>query len=349
MDQDRPDSRVIRLLDANFNRSREALRVLEDAARFLLDDVTLTGVAKELRHRLTAAALSLPQVSQFSLHRDTTGDVGTGLTTDGEANRTALLDVIHAAFGRAGEALRALEEYTKLLTPATAVQFKQIRYEVYTLHANLVRRLQPKAGLQKLRLYVLVTADLCRGDWLAVAEAALRGGADCLQLREKGLEDGELLRRATAMAKLCHRYNALFIMNDRVDVGLASGADGVHLGQEDLPVAEARRLLGHSAIIGKSTHTLEQALAAAAEGPDYLAVGPMFATTTKPQDHIAGIETLRVVAAQIAMPLVAIGGITPDNTPEILAAGAAAVAVCQAVIGTSDAQAAAEAFRAKMK
>lgn len=352
-----PDTRLIRLLDADFNRAREALRVLEEAARFLLDDAVLTAAAKDMRHRLTSAAMSLPGASQFSLDRDTPGDVGTPLTTPNEETRAALLDVINSAFGRASEALRALEEYSKLLgarhsglstAVAAGAQFKQLRYEAYTLHTNLVRRLQPRTALSRLRLYVLITADLCRGDWLAVAEQALAGGADCLQLREKNLDDAELLRRAQALAALCHRYNALFIMNDRPDIALLAGADGVHLGQDDLPVAAARRILGHDAIIGKSTHTLEQALAAAEEAPDYIAVGQMFQSATKPQDHIAGIETLRQIAAQVKVPLVAIGGITLDNASEILAAGAQAVAVCQAVIGRPDAISAAEAFRANM-
>ncbi len=178
--------RLARLLDAGFNRAREAVRVLEDAARFLLDDAALTETAKDLRHRLTAAALSLPVAGSFSLLRDTPGDVGTTMTAAGERHRTRPIDVVNAAFGRLSEALRTLEEYSKVLAPAVAAQFKQIRYEAYTLHTRLVRRMQPKAGLDALRLHVLVTADLCRSDWMATAEAALAGGADCLQPAGEG-------------------------------------------------------------------------------------------------------------------------------------------------------------------
>ncbi len=347
MDENQPSTiRLVRLLDANFNRAREAARVLEDAARFLLDDASLTEAAKTLRHDLTTAALALPVAGRFSLHRDTPGDVGTVMTTPAEALRSTGAAVINAAFGRLSEALRALEEYSKLFDPAIASQFKQLRYNAYTLHTRLVRRLQPKAALSRIRLYVLITADLCRGDWLTVAESALAGGADALQLREKSLPDGELLRRAQTLAALCHRYDALFILNDRPDIAVVAGADGVHVGQDDLPVAAVRRIIGPDLIIGKSTHTLEQALAAAAEGLTYIAVGPIFPTATKPHNHVAGPETLRQVAAQVNLPLVAIGGITPGNARDILAAGAQTLAVCQAVIAQPDAKAAAAAIKA---
>jgi thiamine-phosphate pyrophosphorylase len=340
--------RLARLLDASFNRAREAARVLEDAARFLLDDAGLTEAAKGLRHRLSAAALALPVAGQFSLHRDTPGDVGTDMTTPAESLRAAPASVVGSAFGRLSEALRSLEEYSKLLDPAAGAAFKQLRYDAYTLHTRLMRRLQPKPALGALRLYVLITADLCRGDWLAVAESALAGGADALQLREKALADGELLRRARALADLCHRHDALFILNDRPDIAVLAGADGVHLGQEDLPIAAARRILGHDAIIGKSTFTLEQALAAAKEGADYIAVGPIFPTATKPQEPVAGLEALRQVASRLNLPPVAIGGITPDNAPAVLAAGAQALAVCQAVIAQPDPKAAAAATKAAL-
>lgn len=343
------DARIIRLLDANFNRAREALRVLEDAARFLLDDTVLTASAKDMRHRLTTAAMDLPLAGQFSLTRDTPGDVGTPLTAPTEENRAALLDVVNSAFGRASEALRAMEEYSKILSPAAGAAFKQIRYDVYTLHTGLIRRLQPKTALAKVRLYVLITAELCSGEWLATAEAALAGGADCLQLREKHLVDAELLRRARMLADLCHHYNALCIVNDRPDIALLAGADGVHIGQDDLPVDAVRRILGPEAIIGKSTHTLDQALEAAKEAPDYIAVGPIFPSATKLQDHIAGLDTLRRVVAQVKSPVIAVGGITPDNATEVLAAGAQAVAVCQSVIGKPDAKAAVEAFKAEAR
>ena len=185
-----------------------------------------------------------------------------------------------------------------------------------------------------IKLYVLLTESLCRGDWYETTEAALAGGAGAIQLREKQLAEIELLDRARRIRELCERHEALLIVNDRPDVALAAGAHGVHLGQDDLSVSEARRNLGAKCIIGVSTHTVEQAEAALADMPDYVAVGPMFASRTKPQDHIAGPETLAGVRRLTSLPLVAIGGITLENA--VQCAPADALAVCSTVIGADD-------------
>ncbi len=185
-----------------------------------------------------------------------------------------------------------------------------------------------------VKLYVLLTEALCRGDWYETAEAALAGGARAIQLREKQLADTDLLDRAHRIRELCERYEALLIINDRPDIALAAGAHGVHLGLDDVPVGEARRILGDEHIIGVSTHTVEQAEAALADMPDYVAVGPMFASRTKPQDHIAGPETLAGVRRLTSLPLVAIGGITLENA--VQCAPADALAVCSTVIGADD-------------
>ena len=141
----------------------------------------------------------------------------------------------------------------------------------------------------------------------------MAGGARAIQLREKQLTDAELLDRTRRIRELCERREALLIINDRPDIALAAGAHGVHLGQGDLPVSEARRILGDECIIGVSTHTVEQAKAALADLPDYVAVGPMFASHTKPQGHIAGPETLAAVRRLTSLPLGALGGVTLEN------------------------------------
>ena len=185
-----------------------------------------------------------------------------------------------------------------------------------------------------VRLYVLLTESLCRGDWYATAQAALVGGAGAIQLREKHLGEVELLDRAKRLRALCDEHQALFILNDRPDIALAAGAHGVHVGQQDMSAADARRLLGSEFIIGLSTHTIEQAQAALADPPDYLAVGPMFRSPTKPQDHLAGPATLNAVRKITSLPLVAIGGITLENAAQC--APADVLAVCSAVISVDD-------------
>lgn len=190
--------------------------------------------------------------------------------------------------------------------------------------------------LRQVRLYVVTDAAAHPDQVVATVDAACRGGADCIQLRRKGDSDRELLRLAEACRAVTARWGVLFIVDDRLDVAMAVGADGVHLGQEDLPVAAARRLWP-SGLVGCSTHSLSQAREAAAEGADYLGVGPVFATPTKPGRPPVGTELVhRVATADLGIPWVAIGGIDGDNVAEVVAAGAPAIAVVRAVCAAAD-------------
>ena len=174
-----------------------------------------------------------------------------------------------------------------------------------------------------------------------LAGALLAGGARLLQLRLKAAGSGELLAAARALRTLTARTGALLLINDRPDVARAAGADGVHLGQDDLPVAAARAVLGPGAVIGVSTHDVEQARVATGAGADYLGVGPIFTTTTKAGAPPArGLELVRAVRAAVALPLVGIGGIMPDTAPAVRAAGADAVAMIAALVRAPDVTAA---------
>jgi thiamine-phosphate pyrophosphorylase len=331
---------VSRILDANFNRAREALRVIEDFARFIQDDPVGCELVKNLRHDLVACMRRLPSDRLLSA-RNTPGDVGTGIFTASERCRLDARDVCTAAVKRLPEALRTLEEYGKVVDPQFAVAIEALRYRAYDLEQRMLLRGDRSGRFARVRLYVLITESLCRGDWPAVAEAAIAGGADCLQLREKGLNDGELLRRARQLGEICRRREAIFIVNDRPDIARLADADGVHLGQTDVSVADARRILGPDRLIGLSTHTEEQLRAALAARPDYIAVGPMFASSTKPQDHVPGPDLLACAARQTDLPVVPIGGITSENMGILQAAGAHRLCVCAAVISAPDVAAAA--------
>lgn len=338
-----------RILDANLNRAREAMRVLEDHARFAADDSELSRRLKQMRHDLASAARIWP-VAELLASRDTPGDVGTRITTAGERRRAAAEDILTAAARRLTEALRVLEEYAKLANPGTAAVIEQIRYRAYDVEKRLVLRCgRPDFG--RVRLYVLITDSLCRRPWLRTARDALAGGADCLQLREKDLDDGELLARARRLAAMCREEGALCVINDRPDIARLARADGVHLGQTDMTVADARAIVGPRAIIGKSTHNVAQFRAAMREQADYLAVGPMYDTATKRQAHVPGPAILARLGeilrrhGQTPPPVVAVGGITPERLPPILAQGCRAVAVCAAVISAPDAKAACRCFR----
>lgn len=187
------------------------------------------------------------------------------------------------------------------------------------------------------RLYVITGEEWHPGrGMLDVMEEALRGGADIVQLRDKNAGKRDLLAKAKALRELTRRYGVPLIINDHVDVALLAEADGVHLGQDDLPLAEARKLVGPDKIIGISTHSIEEARAAEAGGADYIGVGPVFATGTKP--HAVPVTTayVRQAAAEIRIPFVAIGGITLANVAGVLAAGARRVAAVSEIVGSAD-------------
>lgn len=348
-----PMSPLARLIDANANRAREGLRVVEDLARFILNDPRLSADLKTIRHQLAAALEILPlDRGALLAWRDAHADVGTTLSTPAEADRDGLPAIAAAAAGRLAEALRAIEESAKALgSPQAAAAVEQLRYRAYDATAGVERALGTGRARQ-WRLCVLLTESLCtHHPWLHVAELAIEGGADCLQLREKDLSTAELTARARELVALARPHAVSVIINDRVDVALAAGADGVHLGQTDMTVRDARRIAGNSLLIGVSTANLDQARAAAAAGADSCGLGPMFPSPTKPKPTLAGPAYLRAYLADPAcarLPHLAISGITPDNLGELTAAGCRGVAVSAAVCTAPDPQATCSALRSRL-
>jgi thiamine-phosphate pyrophosphorylase len=177
-------------------------------------------------------------------------------------------------------------------------------------------------------------------------EAALSGGVDVVQLRLKDAVDEEIVAAGRGFREACDRHGALFVLNDRPDLVERCGADGVHVGQEDLSPAEAREFVGPERIVGLSTHSEEQLAAALSEPVDYVAVGPVFETPTKPGRPAVGLELVRVAAATARLPWFAIGGIDLGNAAGVVAAGAQRLAVVRAIRGAEDPGAAAQALRA---
>lgn len=350
---------LLRLIDANANRAREAMRVMEDAARFLLDDAELAGSLKRLRHDLADALAAFPNAA---LHRDTPGDVGTRIATDAENRRDSTHGVVTAAGKRLSEALRALEEFAKLPaeSPPGAPQphpartqaapaFESLRYRGYDLEQRLARQLAGGRARQ-WRLCVLISEHLCHHHgWLDVVRACVDAGVDCLQLREKQLPGGELVRRARDLLELARPRGVSVVLNDRPDAALVAGVDGVHLGQHDLPCRDVRRWVGSALIVGVSTSKIDQARAALRDGADYCGLGPMFPSTTAPdKDRLAGPAYLRAYLDAVPLPHLAIGGVTPDNLDQLVEAGARGVAVSAAVCGAKDPGRAAAALLAAL-
>jgi len=195
------------------------------------------------------------------------------------------------------------------------------------------------------RLYVILDRAAARvRDLLTILDATLAGGCRLVQLREKEWPSGRLLPMAERLRDRCRAAGATFIVNDRLDLALALGADGVHLGQDDLPPAAARPLLRPGMILGLSTHSPEQARAAQAAGADYVAVGSMFPTGTKPDFQLVGPEIIGKLRGEISVPLIGIGGITHDNVTQVIRAGADGVAVISAVCGAPNPEAATRRF-----
>ncbi len=333
-----------RILDASLNRAREALRVIEDYCRFALNDAFLTGECKHLRHGLAETFTVLTPAALLAA-RDTPGDVGTTITTAAEGERTSLAGVVLANCKRLQEALRSLEEYGKLQAPELGAAVEDFRYRAYTVERAILLGTTARKRLADARLYLLVTGSLCTAavDW--TVQEALAGGVQIVQLREKSLGDRDLLERARMVRRLTNAAGALFLVNDRPDIARLSEADGVHLGQEDLSVREARRVLGPDALIGVSTHDLEQVRAAVRDGASYIGVGPTFPSETKAFSEFPGLEFARRAVAETSLPAFVIGGVHQGNVEQVAAAGLKRVAVSQAVCRAEDPCQAAAALR----
>jgi thiamine-phosphate pyrophosphorylase len=336
-----------RILDASLNRARESLRVLDDYARFALNDRVLTEEFKALRHRLVAAVRAVPGLALLA-SRDTPGDVGTTVTAGKEYVRSSPRESAGVNAKRLQEALRSVEEYGKPFGERFAREIESIRYASYTLESALLGGSALRDQLTRARLYVLLTGSQCTAsvDW-TIREAAA-GGAQVFQLREKGLNDRDLLARAKLVRRVTRETGTLFVMNDRPDLARLADADGVHLGQDDLPVAAARAILGPDRLVGVSTHTIDQVRLAVLAGADYLGVGPVFSSPTKTFDAFPGTAFVRQAAEATALPCFALGGITPANVHEVIAAGVRRIAVASAVTTSDDPGAPCRVFRSHL-
>ena len=327
-----------RLVDACRNRTAEGLRTLEDLARFTRDDRAMSTAFKALRHDMASAVGRCWAEVRLLAARDSAADVGTSITVQSEVDRGSTADIARAAAGRACEGLRSLEEAAKTIDPTTARQLEQLRYLAYDQSADLIQLLS-SAEAGQWRVCLLLDHAACAMPWPSVLQAAIDNGVDCVQIRQKSTPstDTDLLKQATAVVDVAHAAGVTAIVNDRVDIALASGADGVHLGQRDLPVHMARDMLGHEALIGVSTHGVDEARAAIGAGADYVGIGPMFASSTrpdlKPQGPALLMETLAVLGAT---PHLAIGGISVDTVQQVAMAGGQGVAVGAAVCTSSN-------------
>jgi len=325
--------RIFRILDANINRAMEGLRVTEEISRFVLEDHNLTYGIKELRGELSKAVKQLPKDKLLSSRRSLK-DVGRSTYSTTESRRANITEVFRSNIKRTQEALRVLEEFSKLdrsLSGAnrslsspdrrsgriemTALpkKFKDLRFQTYEIEKQLSK-------LLKLDFDLYMVSDP-KYKPIESIRKAIKSGVKIVQLRDKGASKTEYLRQAKKVREITKRAGVVFIVNDYVDIAKKVDADGIHLGQDDPPPQKARKILGDYKIIGISTHSMQQALKAQKDGADYISVGPIFKTPSKPGVKPLGISTVKRIKAKIHVPIVAIGGIDRANIGRIHKAG----------------------------
>lgn len=301
----------MRIIDANINRLREALRVIEDYYRLGRNDQATSAILYRMRH----------EVAELSRHihpeaaRDSFQDIGRGRH---DTAPKELKDIIIANLKRAQEAARTLEEYCKTCHPHSSPQWQEMRFSLYDLETKFnVRRLIDR------ELYLIITPKYCRESPEGIAQKACEAGIEVIQYREKNRGQHETLETARELRRMTRDNGVTFLINDRIDIALLAEADGVHLGQADLPVSEARLLLGPGRIIGLSTHNkaeLHEGLACCA---DYLAFGPVFSGIHKEREEpIVGLDGLSAIPTTAeSKPVFVNGGLNEHNVHEIFSRG----------------------------
>jgi len=343
---------TLRIIDANLNRIGEGLRFLENLARLLLNDTALTQQLKTMRHKLITS--DWPSYQQLIQARDTEGDVGLNIKALEQEKPRQLPTMVAANAKRVQESLRTVEELAKLpgiIPKLDSEKLQQARFNLYTIEQKLLSKLLRQDKIKRLPgLYVIIDSQALKGRSHAeVAKQAIQGGARTIQLRDKLHNKKELLPIAQQLKNLCADRGVLFIVNDHLDLALATDADGLHLGQNDLPLKVARQLLPIDKILGVSTTSVEQATMAESEGADYIAVGSIHPTTSKETAKVIGLEGLRQIRQAVTLPVVAIGGITRDNATEVIAAGADSVAVISAILQAESPEEAAQQIVARLE
>ncbi|NQU18307.1 MAG: thiamine phosphate synthase [Candidatus Saganbacteria bacterium] len=317
-------SRILRIIDANTNRVQEGLRVVEEISRFVLNDKKVSLQIKKMRQIVKSFTIKL----KASKYRDTRGDVGRRTYSKGESKRSSVYSVFKSNIKRAEEGLRCLEEFSKLIDPQLGRRFKELRFQSYDLESELDSVLQKN---EKLDFNLYLVTDPMKDHIRSVREA-IAGGIKIVQLRDKFASKKRYLKLAEKIRKITRKAGVTFIVNDSVQVAKKVNADGVHLGQKDGNPKQARKILGEDKLIGVSIHNLSEALRAEREGADYIALGNIFETESKPGKKGVGVRVLGIVRKKVKIPIVAIGGINKDNLHQIKDAGVRRVAVIRAVL-----------------
>lgn len=328
-----------RMIDANINRISEGLRVIEDVARFDFESIQMTEALRTLRHKVRK---TIHGVADILDGRDSLNDPGVVVSAENRLDqKESLFDLVSANFKRVQEGLRVVEEALKIAGYYEASKlYEAMRFESYTLESrfkDLFRKSSRKHILDS-DLYCLTSEEHSKGRTnIDVVGEMLKAGITLIQYREKNKSMLEKYREAETLRQMTREAGARFIVNDHVDLAVAVEADGVHLGQEDLPIEAVRRIIGEKMAIGLSTHSMAQAEKAVRDGADYIGVGPIFKTYTKKDvcDPV-GFEYLDLVVQKIEIPFVAIGGVKEGNIRQVREHGASCIALVTEIVGADN-------------
>ena len=316
------DIRIGQILDANLDRAREGLRVLEDWARFGLGEDKLVIKLKNFRQ-----ILGKYHIQEYKDSRNFTKDTSIGLGHHAQQSRTSIDQLLSANSSRVQEALRVIEEYSRNIDKELSNLSAKIRYEIYQLEIELLNCSSNKELLEVILNNNLYFISNHSPNIIQIIESVLKGGVKIIQHRFKNGNDLENLQDAKKIRRLCNEFKALFIVNDRVDIAIACDADGVHLGQDDIDIKSARKILGFSKIIGVSANKSSEIKKAVENGCDYLGIGPVFETQTKKDKEPLGIKRIKKITENLSIPFFVIGGIKTDKILSLRENGLMKVAV----------------------
>ena len=333
------ESSVFRIIDAAANRAAEGLRVVEDFARMHKEDASLARELKQLRHSLTTALAPIDSATLLQA-RDPASDVGTTISTSSEFERADFSAIVRSNFARVLQSLRTMEEYSKFLSErfdeSIAPQLEQLRYQTYIVEKAVFNTVDSQASLNDVMIYVLTDSRGGLSEFESLIGELIRADVGLIQLRDKSLDDRELLRFGKRLTELTRDVRTRWIMNDRPDLARLADADGVHVGQEDVSVHQARQIVGPGKLIGVSTHDIDQARAAEIAGANYIGVGPCFPSGTKQFNQFVPTEFLSTVSSEILVPAFAIGGIDASNVATLNQLGIGRVAVSKSLVESHD-------------
>jgi thiamine-phosphate pyrophosphorylase len=313
----------LRIIDVNINRLDESLKQIEDITRFHLEDRLLLSQIRDIRVHFLQYKRSLPLTRIIGARRSQE-DLGRKTGFDSLKMRTTT-GLILSCLSRAKESARTIEEIIKTVDPSLSYQMKDIRFEIYDFEKNVMivqtKRFDPSLEAiideQYLSLPSLETT----------IRTLATSGATMIQLRIKKMDDRRFLTIARRIRKALSKPRVKFIINNRIDIALACNADGVHLGQKDIPIPDIRKLAGEMFIIGASANNLREAKRAELQGADYLGVGAIYPTQTKRDARVCTLRNLRTICRRVKIPVIGIGGISDRNYKAVLRAGASGIAV----------------------